>query len=515
MSALDKIVTANKPQTPLDGKTILVCTHATAATAKLIRAATALGANVVFVPVSYNNNTNVANYLKDTTNVVIMEATETVIRKVLPKIDILFEDGMRISELVYKNPSKYKWKKHMYSIEQTTSGIREFERVSKSGLLYPVINLAESETNLEIENAAATPESIISLLVTGESFSFARKTVLVIGYGAVGRGMSRFCKLHGSVVTVVESDPVRRAVATTQGYATVNTRDIDTVMGNQDIVISCTHNSSGSCLGLEQIMLMKDGSIIVNAGSGRGEITLDALTPGTYEANRAVVSVTKNNGCITCSFEKMNMTKSIKILCSAAPLNLGCSNGTSDEIMDIVFSVALVTMIRIDGRSIPCDICMVDRDVERQVATTWLPDKYDKMPCHINEKDLVREIRPWGNLFRFVPNNGAASLERFSTVRASFEPGTNTDGHYHAVSEEAYLVESGVADILVWDPNDLDRNHKTYHMKTGDYLSIPRGQAHRVFVDSVEKFVCVIVASPSFSFWDQFFPVNPPGSGKF
>ncbi len=36
-------------------------------------------------------------------------------------------------------------------------------------------------------------------------------------------------------------------------------------------------------------------------------------------------------------------------------------------------------------------------------------------------------------------------------------------------------------------------------------LSIPKGTAHKVTVTSKEKFSCLVIASPPFSFWDQFF----------
>ena len=62
---------------------------------------------------------------------------------------------MRISRIVYDNPEKYRWKEHLYTIEQTTSGIHGFERSIKSGLLYPVVNLAEAEIKItsEMENS--------------------------------------------------------------------------------------------------------------------------------------------------------------------------------------------------------------------------------------------------------------------------------------------------------------------------------------------------------------------------
>ncbi len=54
------------------------------------------------------------------------------------------------------------------------------------------------------------------------------------------------------------------------------------------------------------------------------------------------------------------------------------------------------------------------------------------------------------------------------------------------------------------------KNNKTISsVKIGDYLSIPKGIAHKIIVTSQEKFSCLVIASPAFSFWDQFFPQVP------
>lgn len=508
MSTLETLVNDSGGMEPLRGMSVLVCTYDTTATAKMIRALASLGAHVTYVPVSYGSG-YAARELDGAANVTLLETVEDAVYGALPDTDVIFEEGMRISEFVYKDPTKHRWKDGLYSVEQTTSGIRKFERAAERGLLYPVVNLAEAWMKLEMENSVATPESILALLVTRESTTLTLKNVLVMGYGSVGRGVARLCRSHGSVVTVAEACPVRRAIAVSHGYPTADAQDIDVALWDQDIVITCTQNSNGKSIGLEQIMLMRDGAILVNAGTGTGEVCRDALLPGTYDKNRATISVTENNGGVVCSFEKAGMRKSIKILCSAAPLNLGCGNGTTDEMIDIVFSLALATIMSVSGRHLPRSIHPVDPDVERRVADATLPTRHVTRSNHINKAELMHESRPWGGLSRFVPVGLEPPLTRFSTVRASFKPSATTDGHYHAISEEAYLAESGAANIVVWDPKAANTESKTYHVTAGDYLSIPRGMAHRVFADAVDGFVCIVVASPPFSFWDQFFPDRP------
>lgn len=448
--------------------------------------------------------------IRNIPNVRVMEMQDDIL-KIISNVDVIFEDGMRISELVYRHQDKCELKKCIYSIEQTTNGIRSFENIPEHEFLYPVFNVAESEIKLEVENSMATPESILARLVVDGHCALSQKNILVIGYGSIGRGMSAACRAHGANVTVVEANSIKRVLASSHGYVARTLSDLDDSIREQDIIISCTSNRAGSCLGPEQIMLAKDRAKIVNAGSGIGEVSSDALKPESYEQNRATASITKNDdGNVVCVLEKMGMKKTVEVICSANPLNLGCGLGTPDEIIDFVFSLVLVILVNADRSSAANAINPIDPSWERQVTDAWLPDPYGVKTNHIKHEDLAREYRPWGNLTRFFSHESCANLSRFSMVRASFERNTRTDGHYHAVSEEAYFVESGSANISTWDPKRPDATHKTFRLNPGDYLSIPKSHAHRVFVGPKEAFVCLVIASPPFSFWDQFFPARQP-----
>jgi len=300
-------------------------------------------------------------------------------------------------------------------------------------------------------------------------------------------------------------------IAASHGYRCAE--DVKTILGEQDIIISCTHNVAGSTLDLESIMLMKDGVTVLNAGTGTGEVARDVLEPGVHKMHTAAITTTVNHYSddIVCRLENAGMDKSIRIMCSAHPLTLGCGAGTADQVMDVVFSVALTTMMHTDGRRLSRSIHRVDPDIERYVARICLSTGRDTAtPRLLKTKDLVVESRPWGTLSRF-----ASPLSEFSTVRASFEPGANTEGHYHDCSAEMYLAESGTANILVWDPkynSGSDGNSgspRKYSIEAGYCLPIPRGWAHCVSAGPV-GFTCIVIASPPFSFWDQFFPVAHP-----
>ena len=59
MQILNFLVFRYEHNKSLVGKTVLVCTHATAVTLQLVIAITRVGANVVYVPIQYNKNESV------------------------------------------------------------------------------------------------------------------------------------------------------------------------------------------------------------------------------------------------------------------------------------------------------------------------------------------------------------------------------------------------------------------------------------------------------------------------
>ncbi len=228
---------------PLNGKNILLCTHATDVTSEFIKTLSYLGAHIFYAPVEYSKKRSSLNRIQKITNNTIIEKTE-FIQKIMPKIDIIIEDGMHISKLIYENQKNYKLKKKLYCIEQTTSGIRNLKNKLKESqiFLYPVINVAESHLKLEIENSLSTPESILSSFMKEKSFTFTQKNILVLGYGHIGGGIAKLCRAHGSHVTVVDNDSVKRTLAASHGFYSVGITEMNEIISDQNLIISCTSN---------------------------------------------------------------------------------------------------------------------------------------------------------------------------------------------------------------------------------------------------------------------------------
>lgn len=495
----------------LAGKNVLLCTHATEATVELVRTLLHLGTSVFYVPIEYSADGACVEDVRSLEGCAVISYGD--VPEVAPKIDVIIEDGMRISALY---DERWGVKPGIFSIEQTTNGIFRLGGIGPGGVTpppWPVINAAESALKMGIENSIATPEAALSALVNRKSVSLARKNVLVLGYGSVGSGISSVCRSHGSIVSVADCDPTKRALASARAFRSLDMAGMNKVLPEQDLIISCTPDGDGSCLGVEQFLIMKDGAIVFNAGSGHGEISETMCRPASRTLNRAKVDITRDGDDLVCRLTKTGACKTVTILCSAHPINLRLSNGTPADAIDPVFSLIVLTVIKTMPEELSGGINKVDADIERHVsrlsektaaAGTAAAAAPTNLPHRHKSVDMADEPRPWGELRRFGPDYPGS----FSVARATFKPGTATDGHYHLTSDEAYVVLGGTAVIMTWDPNDLSVT-SDFAVSGGDYLMIPGGTAHKVFVTSADDFVCMIVASPPFSPWDQFFPRVP------
>ena len=130
-------------------------------------------------------------------------------------------------------------------------------------------------------------------------------------------------------------------------------------------------------------------------------------------------------------------------------------------------------------------------------------------PVLMHTHGIEAQERPYGFV---IPFKGVASLlEGLNLVRAVFRPQSETIGHYHLVSEEAYYIESGGARMTLWH---FERTSEVYTFDVipGDYVSVPRKYAHRIVVTSEDDFICLVASAPPFSPSDQYF-INPDHGG--
>ena len=155
------------------------------------------------------------------------------------------------------------------ALEATTSGIHH---LAGQNIPFPVFDWNDIALKDRIHNRhhvgiQAWPafSDITGLAIHG-------RTVLVVGFGPVGRGVATQARALGAVVSVAEIDPVKSLEAQQHGlYAVALEEGLETC----SIIVTATGHEG--VLGPDQLGHLRDGAILANVGHGNREIDVDWL----------------------------------------------------------------------------------------------------------------------------------------------------------------------------------------------------------------------------------------------
>ena len=155
------------------------------------------------------------------------------------------------------------------ALEATTTGLH---RLSGLEIPFPVfdwnsIALKDRLHNRHHVGFTAWPafSAVTGLAVHGRS-------VLVVGFGPVGRGVALQARGLGAVVSVAEPDPVRALEAQHHGC-----RDVSLEEGLATCSIVVTATGVEGVLGAAELQQLRDDAILVNVGHSNREIDVDWL----------------------------------------------------------------------------------------------------------------------------------------------------------------------------------------------------------------------------------------------
>src|SRR3989344_2300998 len=102
--------------------------------------------------------------------------------------------------------------------EETTTGVQRLRAMeADDALKYPVVAVNDNKTKHLFDNYYGTGQSTIDGLLRATNLLFAGKTVVVIGYGSCGRGVSLRAKGMSAEVVVCEIDNLRALQARMDG----------------------------------------------------------------------------------------------------------------------------------------------------------------------------------------------------------------------------------------------------------------------------------------------------------
>ncbi len=366
MGILEGTVSRLRGSQPLEGTTVACCLHITKETSVLLTGLRDLGADVVCCPGNpLTTQDDIAAFLdSEGINVYAWndqtpEEYDRCIDMALSHgPDILVDDGADMNIKAHFD-DKHSGRPIMGATEETTAGVTRIRAVEKKGLLrYPVILVNEAYTKHLFDNRYGTGQSTIDALLRSMNLLMAGKTVVVAGYGWVGRGVAGRCAGMNATVIVTEVDPVRALEARMDGYQVMPMAEAAPL---GDIFITAAGMTG--VIREEHITRMRDGAILGNVGHFDVEIDTEFLLSKKHVRVRP--------GLDECTLDNGNR---ICLIGEGRLANLAAAEGHPPEVMAQSFSNQLLSVLHIleHHDEMPKSLLKVPEFIDRQVATDAL-----------------------------------------------------------------------------------------------------------------------------------------------
>ena len=363
MPVIKKIGDKYSGEKPLEGAVIAACLHVTKETGVLARVLKKLGAEVYLAasnPLSTQDD--VAAALVEDGIVVLAKRGETAqeyswaLEQIAStKPDIVIDDGGDLHSLIHSEMTDIATN-IKGGTEETTTGVIRLRALEKEGkLLYPVYAVNDALTKHMFDNRYGTGQSTIDGILRATNVLLAGKTIVVAGYGWVGRGIAIRARGMGARVIVTEVDPIRALEAVMDGFLVMSMEEAAKV---GDIFITATGNKN--VIDYKHIELMKDGAILANSGHFNVEINVERLAKeavGRRKIRDHVEEYELPNG------------KKVYLLAEGRLVNLVAAEGHPSEVMDMSFAnqAYAVLLIWREPRKEP-RVYNLPREIDEKVA---------------------------------------------------------------------------------------------------------------------------------------------------
>lgn len=274
--------------------------------------------------------------------------------------EIIIENLIR--EVLGKDPNHWhKVQKNIIGVsEETTTGVHRLVQMEKEGkLLFPAYNVNDSVTKSKFDNVYGCRESLVDGLKRSLDVMVAGKTIVICGYGDVGRGCAQSMRGYGARVIITEIDPICALQAAMEGYQ-VNT--LENSIPEAHIFVTTTGNKD--VITTEHMYQMNDQSIVCNIGHFDNEIQIYALDNDQkvhkQEIKPQVDRYTFPN------------KRQIFVLAEGRLVNLGCATGHPSFVMSNSFTNQVLAQIALAVDTPEVGVYMLPKELDEEVARLHL-----------------------------------------------------------------------------------------------------------------------------------------------
>lgn len=267
-----------------------------------------------------------------------------------------------LKEIYEKDPQR--WTRMVKEIrgvsEETTTGVHRLYQRQKDGtLLFPAFNVNDSVTKSKFDNLYGCRESLADGIKRATDVMIAGKTVVVCGYGDVGKGCCQSMRGFGARVIVTEIDPICALQAAMEGY---EVKTVEDTLGEGDIYVTATGNRD--VITVEHMKKMKDQAIVCNIGHFDNEIQVNELEkiPGIVKVN------------IKPQVDKYIFPDGheIFLLAEGRLVNLGCATGHPSFVMSNSFTNQCLAQIELWTKQYNVGVYRLPKILDEEVARLHL-----------------------------------------------------------------------------------------------------------------------------------------------
>jgi adenosylhomocysteinase len=379
MPVLRRIRERFEREQPLAGIRIAACLHVTTETANLMRTLKAGGARVALAasnPLSTKDDVaaalvkayGISTFARRGEDRETYYAHLNAVADTHPQLTM--DDGCDLVSLLHKE--RQGQLSELYAgTEETTTGVIRLRAMAADGALrFPVVAVNEAKTKHLFDNRYGTGQSTVDGIVRATNILLAGRRVVVAGYGWVGRGIaSRFAGM-GSLVTIVEVDPIAAIEALMDGYQVMNAAD---AAAWGQVFITATGNLN--VFRREHFVRMQDGAILANSGHFDAELELTALAElaggRVREVRQNVQEYLLEDG------------RRLHVVAEGRLVNLGAAEGHPAAVMDMSFA----------GQALSAEYA-VTRHAELTAGVHTLPAEVDREIARLKLEELGVRLDP-------------------------------------------------------------------------------------------------------------------------
>ncbi|MGC9170356.1 MAG: adenosylhomocysteinase [Thermoproteus sp.] len=404
MPVLMRIRARFEREKPLAGLTVAASLHVTKETAVLVRTLAAGGAQVILIPSNpLSTQDDVAAALAEEGIGVYAwrgmnerEYYNAIGFAISHNPDLTMDDGADLTVSLHKLAHGIADKTLDYvteaakgadfmkvakkirgGTEETTTGVIRLRALHREGrLLYPIIAVNESYTKHLFDNRYGTGQSTWDGIMRATNALIAGKVVVVAGYGWVGRGIAARARgLGARRVIVTEVNPIRALEAVFDGFEVM---PISQAAEIGDVFITATGDIR--VIDLDDILRMKDGAILANAGHFNVEIDVEGLE-----------RIAKSKRTIRPYLDEYELPsgKRVYLIGEGRLVNLVAAEGHPSEVMDMSFANQALAAEYLAKNKLEIGVYKLPDELDAEVARL----KLEAMGIKIDE--LTEEQRKY------------------------------------------------------------------------------------------------------------------------